>query len=307
MNVEKFIQKKLEELRNKGTLIAACSGGVDSSTAAYLANKAEGTNVKAFVIDDGLRRANEAKEAVDNFRELGIDIELLDKKKEFFTALEGVSDPEEKRKVFRETFYTVLQTILENYESKKLLQGTIKADIEETTGNGQERVKTQHNVLEQIGIDYGFKVIEPMKDLYKDEVRKVARELGLPPKISERMPFPGPGLAIRILGEVTPEKVEVIRKAHSIVEAELEERTPFQVFPILLNDRATGVRKGRRAYGRIIAIRCIESEDAMTAKPTRIPIAELEQLAEKICEKISEVNRVLYDVTPKPPGTIEFE
>lgn len=307
MDAEKFIQKKLEELRNKGTLIAACSGGVDSTTAAYLANEAEGTNVKAFVIDDGLRRINEPKEAVDDLKELGIEAELLDKKKEFFDALEGIIDPEEKRKAFRETFYTVLKTILENYESKKLLQGTIKADIEETTGNGEERVKTQHNVLEQIGIDYGFKVIEPVKDLYKDEVRKVARELGLPPKISERMPFPGPGLAIRTLGEVTPEKVEIIRKAHSIVESELEERDPFQVFPILLNDRATGVRKGRRAYGRIIAIRCVESEDAMTAKPTRIPIAELEQLAEKICEKIRDVNRVLYDVTSKPPGTIEFE
>lgn len=307
MKTEKFIQTQLQNLRNKGTLIAACSGGVDSTTAAYLANKAEGTEVKAFVIDDGLRRENEPQEAAQLLRELNIDTTILHEEERFFHVLKHIIDPEKKREAFRDAFYAVLKKILEENKSDKLLQGTIKADIEETKGEEKERVKTQHNVLEQIGVDYGFEVVEPVKDLYKHEVRKVARALDLPSTVSERMPFPGPGLAIRVLGEVTPEKINLIRKTHSIVEAALGEKKPFQVFPVLLEDRATGVKEGNRMYGRIIAIRCVESKDAMTAQPTEIPVAELKDLAEKICTEIEEINRVVYDVTPKPPGTIEFE
>lgn len=307
MDVEKLIQKRLDALANEGTLIAACSGGVDSTTAAYLANQAEGTTVKAFVIDDGLRRAGEPEEAADNLTALNIDTTLLQERDRFFSALDGITDPEAKRRQFRDAFYHVLKDILTEHERKKLLQGTIRADIEETEGSKEERIKTQHNVLEQIGIDYGFEVVEPLKDLYKHEVRAVARALDLPQAISERMPFPGPGLAIRLLGEVTPEKVKVIRKAHSIVESALRDVQSFQVFPVLLTDRATGIQDGQRAYGRIVAIRCVESEDAVTAEPSPLSISRLKKVANDICRQVPSVNRVLYDVTPKPPGTIEFE
>lgn len=307
MKVNEFIQSQLEALKNKGTLIAACSGGIDSTTSAYLANEAVGTRVHAFVIDDGFRREQEPEEAARILRELGIKTEILRKRERFLTTLEGLTDPEEKRKKFRKVFYSVLKNVLVKHQTTHLLQGTIKADIEETKGNEKERIKTQHNVLKQIGVDYGFQVVEPLKDLYKNEVREVARALGLPSRISERMPFPGPGLAIRIVGAVTPEKVEVVRQAHVIVESELREEHPFQVFPVLLNDKATGIREGKRAYGNIIAIRCVESEDAKTAKPTDIAIETLKHLAERICEQLPTVTRVVYDVTPKPPGTIEFE
>jgi GMP synthase (glutamine-hydrolysing) len=186
-----------------------------------------------------------------------------------------------------------------------LIQGTIAADIKET----KEGIKTQHNVLSQVGINpkkYGFEVIEPLRNLYKPEVRMIAKRLGLPKKIFGRMPFPGPGLALRVIGKVTPERIKIVREATAIVEKKLERFLPFQCFAVLLSDKATGIRDKKRAFGNIIVIRSVDSEDAMTACPTKIPLEILFDLQKKICQKIPSVTKVLYDLTPKPPSTIEY-
>jgi GMP synthase (glutamine-hydrolysing) len=171
-------------------------------------------------------------------------------------------------------------------------------------------IKSQHNVLKQIGIDsevYGYKILEPLRELFKPDVRKVARELGLPREVSERMPFPGPALSLRVLGEVTPEKVSIVRKATEIVEEETKELGTFQNFAVLHNDKATGIKMGRRIYGNIITVRIVESEDAVTAKAGQVSYAVLMRISERITGEIPSVVRCLYDITDKPPATIEFE
>jgi len=186
------------------------------------------------------------------------------------------------------------------------VQGTIAADIIETKGG----IKTQHNILEQIGIDpekgFGFKVVEPVKDLFKPQVREVAKELGLPEMIYGRMPFPGPGLATRVVGEVTPERVSLVRRATQIVEEEIESLKPFQAFAVLLSDRGTGVEEGKRKFGEIVIVRSVESKDAMTAEPSEVPWKVLMKISRRITGEIPEVVRVAYEITPKPPATIEY-
>jgi len=256
-------------------------------------------------IDTGVMRQNEPETVVTEFAGLGVKVNLIDAKDEFFAAFKGLLDPEEKRKAFRNTFYTVLGRAVKACGAKFLLQGTIAADVLET----QRGVKTQHNILEQIGIDpakYGFAVLEPLKDLYKPQVREVAKVLGLPESTSQKMPFPGPGLATRVIGEVTPERVEVVRQAVRIVEEEVGPLKPFQCFAVLLSDRATGLREEKRAFGQIIVIRSVESKDAMTAEVTEIPYEILKRLQTRICAEIPSVTKVLYDITPKPPSTIEY-
>jgi GMP synthase (glutamine-hydrolysing) len=238
-------------------------------------------------------------------KSVGINLIILNRKEKFFNGLKGIIDPEKKRKAFRETFYRVLGEIAREYEAKFLIQGTIAADIIET----KKKIKTQHNVLEQIGISpekYGLKIFEPLRDLYKPEVRIVAKALGLPQAIYNRMPFPGPGLATRVLGEVTPKRVEIVRKATKIIEEELKDLKKFQGFAVLLSDKATGLFKGERLLGDIIVIRCVDSKDALTAKPTRISFDRLKKIQEEITKEIPQVVKVLYDITPKPPSTIEF-
>jgi GMP synthase (glutamine-hydrolysing) len=187
-----------------------------------------------------------------------------------------------------------------------LLQGTIKADIEETA----KGIKTQHNVLEQIGIDpteqYGYKIVEPLRTLYKPAVRQVAKAVGLPESVFARMPFPGPGLATRGLGEVTPERVAKVRQAHVFIEKALEPLNPFQAFAVLLTDKATGMREGKREFGDILVIRSVQSTDALTATPTQVPWDTLVTLQETLTREISGVVKVLLDITPKPPSTIEY-
>jgi GMP synthase (glutamine-hydrolysing) len=203
-------------------------------------------------------------------------------------------------------FYSVFGRAVKQSGARFLVQGTIKADIIETKGG----VKTQHNILEQIGIDphkgYGFKVIEPLKELFKDEVRKVAKAVGLPQEIYERMPFPGPGLATRVVGEVTRRRVAIVREATAIVEDEIARLKPFQAFAVLLNDRGTGVEKGKRTFGDIIIIRSVESKDAMKAEPTNVPWTILTRISRRITKEIPQVTRVVYELTPKPPATIEY-
>jgi GMP synthase (glutamine-hydrolysing) len=279
---------------------------VDSTTTTFLVHKAVGDNLIAVFIDDGLRRKGEPEFVVKTLEDLGIKARFVDAKEEFFEALKGKTDAEEKRKAFRDKFYKTLGKVAREEKVRFIAQGTIKADIEETV----KGIKTQHNILEQIGINpeiYGYSILEPLKELYKPGVRMVARELGLPTEISERMPFPGPALSIRVLGEVTPEKIAVVRKATEVVEQETENLGTFQNFAVLHNDKATGMKNGKRVYGNIITVRVVISEDAVTAKAKQVPYGILEKISARITNEIPSVVRCLYDVTHKPPATIEFE
>ncbi len=309
LDVKKFIEEKTKEIKEavrNERAISALSGGVDSSVCTLLAHKALGDNLKVMFIDDGLMRENEPEDVKEIFSGLGIQVNIIGAQEEFFRALKGKSDPEEKRKAFRNIFYTVFGNEVLRSEAKFLVQGTIAADIIETKGG----VKTQHNILEQIGINpekgYGFKTVEPLKEIFKHQVREVAKELGLPEKIYRRMPFPGPGLATRIVGETNPERVKIVRKATSIVEEEIEALRPFQAFAVLLNDKGTGIEEGARKFGEIIIIRSVESKDAMTAEPTQIPWEVLQKISKRITAEIPSVSRVAYEITPKPPATIEY-
>ncbi|MBU2592274.1 glutamine-hydrolyzing GMP synthase [Patescibacteria group bacterium] len=308
MKVEQFIKKQIKQIKKEvgaQKAVVACSGGVDSMTCTILAHQALGKNLAAIFVDDGLMRESEPEKVVAVLKKLGVKTKLLPDQTRFFRALKGKIDPEKKRKAFREVFYQVLGETLKIQKAKFLIQGTIKADIMETVGG----IKTQHNVLEQIGINpqkYGFKVIEPLKFLYKPEVCQVAQVLGLPKEIYKRMPFPGPGLAIRIVGEVTPKKIRIVRRTTTIVEQELEKCSPFQAFAVLLSDKATGVRGGKRIFGNIIVIRSVDSKDAITASASEIPWKVLQKIRKKIIKEIPSVVRVLYELTPKPPATIEY-
>lgn len=309
MDTKKFIEEKIKaigEMVGNERAISALSGGVDSSVCTALAARALGDRLKSIFIDDGLMRVDEPAQVESVFAGLGIKVEVVEAQKEFFAAFAGLLDPEEKRKAFRNAFYSVFGREVLQSGAGFLVQGTIAADIIETKGG----VKTQHNILEQIGIDpqkgYGFRVIEPIKDLFKHEVREVARELGLPEFICRRMPFPGPGLMARVLGEVTPERVELVRRATRVVEEEISPLNPFQAFAALLSDKGTGVEEGRRKYGEIIIIRSVESRDAMTAEPTAIPWDILMRISRRITAEIPSVTRVAYEITPKPPATIEY-
>jgi GMP synthase (glutamine-hydrolysing) len=309
VNIKQFIKDKVAEIQKTvgdGEAISALSGGVDSSVCTVLAWRALGSKLKVIFIDDGLMREGEPRQVQKLFGKLGIDVEIVNVQDEFFRALAGKTDPEDKRKAFRQTFYSVFGHQVKRSGARFLVQGTIAPDIIETKGG----VKTQHNILEQIGIDpeqgFGFKVVEPIKELFKPGVRRVARELGLPESVHQRMPFPGPGLMARTLGEVTPERVAIVRAATVIVEQEIRKLSPFQAFAVLLNDMGTGIEAGKRKFGHIIIIRSVESKDAMTAKATPVPWEALMKMSRRIVKEIPTVTRVAYELTPKPPATIEY-
>ncbi len=306
---DQFIQNALREIRNtvnQSKVISACSGGVDSTVVTVLVHKAIGPNLVAIFIDDGLRREEEPEFVMKTLEDLGIKARLIDAKREFFDVFKGKTDAEEKRKAFRDTFYKTLGRAAKEEGIEFIAQGTIKADVIETV----KGIKSQHNVLEQVGIDpkvYGYKIIEPLKELFKPDVRKVARQLDLSPEISERMPFPGPALSLRVLGEVTSERVAIVRKATRIVEEETKKLGTFQNFAVLHNDMATGIKNGQRVYGNIITLRVVESQDAITAKAANLPFGMLMNISKRITDEIPSVVRCLYDITDKPPATIEFE
>ncbi len=306
---EAFIEKQVRLLRDEvgnEKAFAATSGGVDSTVSAMLAHKAIGNRAIVAFLDDGLMREGEPEDVVGRLKGIGLNAKLYKVQEPFFKALKGITDPEEKRKAFRRTFYDTLTRIAREEGAKYFIQGTIAADVVETKGG----VKTQHNVLDQIGIEtskeYGFKFIEPLVELYKPEVRKVGERLGLPAEMCQRRAFPGPGLSLRVLGEATPERVAVVRRATKIVEDGTSDLSSFQAFAVLLSDKATGVEGGRRKFGDIMVIRAVDSEDAMTAKPTRIPWRRLEEIRDRILVELPSVVKVLYDLTPKPPSTIEY-
>ncbi len=310
MNCKKFVDEQIANIKQvvgDVKAITALSGGVDSSLTTVLGHRALSDQLKAVFIDNALMREGEPERVVKTFASLGITVELVDAQEEFLSALAGLTDPEEKRQSITDTFYSkVFSRLVKESGAQFLLHGTILTDIEETVAG----IKRQHNILAQLGIDpeqaYGYSVIEPLKTLRKDDVREVAKFLDLPAEISRRIPFPGPALATRIVGEVTRQRLETVRKATAIVEEELADSGAFQYLAVLLNDRATGIRDNKREFGQIIVVRCIQSTDARTATATELPWEKLHRICDRIITEIEDVNRCLYDLTGKPPATIEY-
>jgi GMP synthase (glutamine-hydrolysing) len=309
LNTRKFIDRQCEEISKtvgEATAITALSGGVDSSVVTVLSHMALGKRLAAYFIENGLMRKDEPQGVVRAFRKMGIRVEVLDAKQAFFDALQGLRDPEEKREAVTKTFYKdVFGALFKRSGARFLLQGTILTDVEETVAG----VKRQHNVLAQLGIDpeeaYGYGVIEPLLQLRKDGVRKLAKALGLPAAMYQRMPFPGPALAARVVGEVTPERIELVRKATAILEGDLEKIRKFQCMAILHEDRFPGMKKGKRDYGQQIEVRCWASVDARTAKPIWLAPRVLEKLAARLTREIPGVVSVTYNIASKPPSTME--
>ncbi len=386
--------KALKETIGKEKALIAVSGGVDSSACAVLTHYAIGDNLICIMLDDAFMREGEPEGVSQLLSQspLSLPVRVVDAQNRFLRAMKGLRDAEEKRKAFRETFYKVLGEAAKTEGCKILVQGTVAADIKETT----EGIKTQHNVLEQMGINplkqFGFKVVEPLASLYKEQVRMVARYLSIPKEISERQPFPGPGLSVRVVGEIKADKLKTLKKATAIAEEKLAEHNPSQYFAVVLDnvetpqhtsqrhiqetvarslnipsrniavkvflDKATGVKGGRRIYGNIaclkiqtangklhrpsietlkslqakivtenpsytrvfyiiserekkqpytIAVRAIRTVGFLTAEISDIPWTTLSEIAERILEACPNVADVCYDVTPKPPATVEME
>jgi len=308
---DKFVSEKIEELREKikGRAIIACSGGVDSTTAAVLVHRAIGDNLLAVFVDTGFMRKNEKKRISQLFSKMELNYRIVDASEEFIDVLKGVEDPERKRKIIGAKFIEVFEREAQNFGARYLVQGTIAPDWIESGGGLRDTIKSHHNVgglPERMNLE----LVEPLRDLYKDEVRKVAKYLGL--EVYERQPFPGPGLAIRIIGEVTRERLEIVREANAIVEEEVEnfypyEKRPWQYFAVLLPIRSVGVHGDKRVYGYTIAVRMVESVDGMTAAYFKAEHELLDKIAIRLTREIKGVNRVVYDITNKPPATIEWE
>lgn len=302
--VEQFIEKsilKIKEKAGEDQVVMALSGGVDSSVCAELATRAIGDKLMPIYVDTGLMRKDESERICNLFCHM--NLKMVDAADEFFEALEGVIDPEEKRKIIGEKFIRIFEREARKTGAKHLLQGTIYPDRIESEGG----IKSHHNVG-GMPLHMEFEsIIEPLEDLYKDEVREVAGGLKLPLEIQHRMPFPGPGLAVRCIGEVTREKIAIVRAANAITEEELvEEYQPWQCFAAILG-LGTGVKGDVRLHGWIIAVRAVHSRDAMTAEAMQLPYEKLTRIASRITSEIPGVARVVYDVTPKPPSTIEYE
>ncbi|MEM2434700.1 MAG: glutamine-hydrolyzing GMP synthase, partial [Candidatus Bathyarchaeia archaeon] len=285
---------------------------IDSSTAAVLAMKAIGERLTAVFVDHGFMREGEPEFIKEVFGKMGINLIVVETRERFYNRLRGITDPELKRKIIGEEFIRVFEEVAERVGAEYLIQGTIYPDrIESGFRRFSDKIKSHHNVA-GLPLNIKFKgIVEPLKDLYKDEVREVARRLGLPKEIVFRQPFPGPGLAVRIVGEITPEKVEIIRKADKIVREEIESASLqsrlWQYFAVLTNTLTTGIKGDARAYGYVVAVRIVESKEAMTASFAKIPHEILERISTRITSEIPEVVRVVYDITNKPPSTIEWE
>lgn len=309
LDPNRFVEEKVREIREAvGDQVAinALSGGVDSSTVTMLGHRALGNRLRNVFVENGLMREGEPERVATLFRGLGVDVEVVDAREEFFEALRGVRDPEEKREAITRTFYRdVFGRIVRESGARHLLQGTILTDVDETVAG----IKRQHNVFEQLGIDpqaaFGYRILEPLLPLRKDGVRIVGRALGLPEELFRRIPFPGPALAARVVGEATPERIGTVRRATAVVERLLEGTGAFQYLAILHEDRMTGMREGRRDFGLQIEVRCWDSVDARTATPTRLPFEVLERLGREILREVPGVVSVTYNIAPKPPSTIE--
>lgn len=312
---ESLIDKAIHEIRETvgdGNAIIGLSGGIDSSVATFLAAKALGERLLAIFVDHGFMRFGEAEFVECTFQKHGVNVVVVRAQERFLKKLEGVIDPEEKRKIIGSEFIRVFEEAAKKIDAEYLIQGTIYPDrIESGFRKHSDTIKTHHNVgglPEKIE----FKaIIEPLRDLYKDEVREVAKTMGLPGELVRRQPFPGPGLAVRIIGEVTKEKTALVRKADKIVADEIEKSglgdRLWQYFAVLTETKSTGVKGDSRAYGYTVAVRIVESKEAMTAGFAQIPYDVLERISTRITNELPQVTRVVYDITHKPPATIEWE
>jgi GMP synthase (glutamine-hydrolysing) len=313
--MENFIQEQIEKIRktvgNK-KVIAALSGGVDSTVAAVLTYKAIGDNLIPIFIDHGLLREGEREEVEKALKGLGLPLRVIDASEIFLQRLEGVEDPEEKRKIIGHTFIEVFEKKAKKYPDVEfLLQGTLYPDVIESAGvKGAAKIKSHHNVG-GLPERMNLKLLEPLRDLFKDEVRKLGKLLGIPEEILQRHPFPGPGLAIRILGPVTREDLALLRKADKIFIEELKKwglyNKVWQAFAVLLPVKTVGVMGDVRTYERVVALRAVDSSDGMTADWSRLPYDFLDHVMRRIINEVRGINRVVYDITSKPPGTIEWE
>lgn len=313
-HAEKFIDQTVSKLKKeiKDKALIAFSGGVDSTVSAALVNKAISDQLIAVHVDTGYMRKNEPENVKNLMGEMGLNFRFINASKEFYDALKNVEDPEKKRKIIGEKFIRIFEKVADAENIEYLVQGTIAPDWIESGDALRDTIKSHHNVG-GLPETMKLKLVEPLRDLYKDEVRKVARVLKL--KISERQPFPGPGLAIRIIGEATPKRTEIVREACDIVEREIEHAVekgkmerPWQYFAVLIPVRTVGVHGDQRAYGNTIAIRAVQSIDAMTCAYSNIPHEVLDKISTKITNTLgSKINRIVYDITNKPPSTVEWE
>jgi len=309
LDASRFIDEKVREIAaavGDGTAISALSGGIDSSTVTMLGHRALGKRLRSVFVENGLMREGEPRRVADLFAQLGVTVEVVDARAEFTRALAGLTDPEEKREAITQTFYKkVFGRLVRESGALSLLQGTILTDVDETVAG----IKRQHNVFEQLGINpeeaFGYRILEPLIQLRKDGVRKVGQALGLPAELFERMPFPGPALAARVIGEATPERIETVRAATAVIERLLGGSGAFQYMAILHADRVTGMVGGRREFGQQIEVRCWDSVDARVATPTRLSFDVLEQVAADLIRHVPGIVSVTYNITPKPPSTIE--
>ena len=313
-NAEKFIEETTKKLKDdvKGKALIAFSGGVDSTVCTALVNKAIGKQLVAVHVDTGFMRKNESESVKKLMEKMGLNYRFIDASNEYYKALKGVEEPEKKRKIIGEKFIRIFEKVADEENIEYLVQGTIAPDWIESGGELRDTIKSHHNVG-GLPEKMKLKLVEPLRDLYKDEVRKVARVFNLP--VSERQPFPGPGLAVRIIGEATAERAEIVREASNIVEKEIEAAVekgimemPWQYFAVLLPVKSVGVHGDKRVYGYVITVRAVQSIDAMTCEYSKIPHEVIDRISTKITNLMKEkVNRVVYDVTNKPPGTVEWE
>ena len=316
---ENFVNDKIESIRQQvpssATVLTAVSGGVDSSVVAAFLNKAIGKRARAVLIDHGLLRKNEAQNCRTSLKKnLGIAVEVVDESEIFFRKLKGIRNPEKKRKIIGEQFIRSFERFTANQHIDYLAQGTLYTDVIESGGRGVSNtakvIKSHHNVG-GLPEDIKFELIEPLRDLFKDEVRNIGKLLGLPNSLLNRHPFPGPGLAVRVLGEVTKKRVKILQEADAIYIDILKNERIYddiwQAFSVLIPVKTVGVMGDNRTYENVIALRAVTSLDGMTADWYRIPDKVLSKISNKIVNSVSGINRVVFDITSKPPGTIEWE